>query len=87
VALRWERTRAENEVPGTALARICEPSRIDSGRSFHSQEPTELKDLSPNVRSLNNGAARLWPSADLREQECTLLFSRSGMMGIDHSWI
>jgi len=53
-------------------------SRKDSvaERSFHSQGPTELQDLSPNVRCLNNGVARLWPAADLRERECTFLLSR-----------
>jgi len=56
-------------VTGSALERIYEPSRIDSGRSFHSRGPTELKDLSPIVRSFNNGVARLMPSADLRERE------------------
>jgi len=60
--------RAENEVPRSASARICEPSRRDSGRLFDSRGPTELKDLSPTVRSLNNGVARLWPLADLRER-------------------
>jgi len=57
--------RAANWVPGSALARICEPLRRDSGRLFHSQSPTELNDLSPTVRCLINGVARLWPSADV----------------------
>ena len=45
-------------MPGSASARISEPSRRDSGRSFHSRGPTEPRDLSPTVRSLNNGIAR-----------------------------
>jgi len=64
-------------VTGTALAQICEPSRIDSERLFHSRGRTELKDLSPTVRSLNNGVARLWPSADLRDRELIFLLRRS----------
>jgi len=64
-------------VPGSALARIYEPSRRDSARLFHSRGPIELKDLSPTVRCLNNGVTRLWPSADLRDRECTFLVCRS----------
>jgi len=62
-------------VGGTRF-RILEPSR-NKGRSFHRRGPAELKDLSPTVRSLNDGVTRLCPSADLRERECTLLFSKS----------
>jgi len=73
---------------GSALVRICEPSRGDTGRSFNRRGPTELKDLSPTVRSLNNGVATLWPSADQRERECIFFLSMSErMMDIDHSGI
>jgi len=54
------------------LWRISEPSRRDNERVFLSRSPTELKDLSPTVHSLNNWVARLWPLADLKERENSL---------------